>query len=65
MTDYSNLIPFIIPIVLLQLGLMVYCLVDLSRRETTRGPKWMWVLLIVLGELIGPVIYLVFGGVEE
>jgi len=65
MTNISSLIWLIIPIVLLQLGLMVYCLVDLSRRENTRGPKWMWVVLIVLGELIGPLLYLVLGRVED
>ena len=65
MSDISNLIWLIIPIVLVQLGLMVYCLVDLSRREKTKGPKWMWVVLIVLGQLIGPVLYLVVGRVEE
>ena len=65
MTNISNLILFIIPVLLVQLGLMIYCLLDLSRREKTKGPKWMWVLLIVLGELIGPVLYLVVGRVEE
>jgi hypothetical protein len=65
MTMNSNLILFFIPVLLLQLGLMIYCLVDLSRREKTRGPKWMWVLLIVLGELVGPVLYLVIGRGEE
>ncbi len=63
--NISNLIPFLIPVVLLQLGLMIYCLVDLTRREKTKGPKWMWALIIVLGELLGPVLYLVLGRVEE
>jgi hypothetical protein len=63
--DFTSLIPFLIPVILLQLGLMIYCLVDLSRREKTKGPRWMWVLIIVLGELIGPVLYLVLGRIEE
>ena len=63
--DYARLIPFLIPIVLVQLGLMVYALVDLSHRERrTRGPKWVWALVIVLGELVGPVVYLLFGREE-
>lgn len=57
-------IPLIIPIVLLQLGLMIAALVDLSKRERTRGPKWMWVLIIVLGELLGPILYFVIGKEE-
>jgi len=54
-------LPLLIPLILLQLGLMVYCLVDLARRERVKGPKWLWVILIVLGELIGPVVYLIVG----
>jgi hypothetical protein len=59
---FLELLPFIIPLVLLQLTLMIVALVDLMRREKTRGlPKWAWALVIVLGELIGPIIYFVFG----
>jgi hypothetical protein len=58
---FSEFLPFIIPLVLLQLTLMIVALVDLIRREKTHGPKWVWVLVIILGEIIGPVIYLIFG----
>jgi hypothetical protein len=59
-----QLLPYIIPIVLLQLILMIVALVDLIRREKTRGPKWLWAIVIVLGELIGPIVYLIFGREE-
>lgn len=62
-TIYS-LVPFLIPIVLLQLGLMVIALVDLIKRERTKGPKWAWALIIIFINLIGPVIYLVVGREE-
>lgn len=58
---FIELLPFIIPLVLLQLTLMIVALVDLVRREKTRGPKWVWILVIIFGELIGPIIYLIFG----
>lgn len=57
----NQILPLLIPILLIQVGLMIYCLIDLSRRERTNGPKWLWVALIVLGQLWGPVIYLIFG----
>jgi Phospholipase_D-nuclease N-terminal len=61
----TELLPFIIPLVLLQLTLMIVALVDLIRREKTRGlPKWAWALVIVLGELIGPIVYFIFGREE-
>ena len=61
----SQYLPYLIPILLLQLGLMAYCLYDLSRREKTKGPRWLWLVLIVFGELIGPVLYLLVGRIEE
>ncbi len=57
----TKYLPLIIPLVLVQLGLMVYCLIDLAKREKTKGPKWVWAIVVILGELIGPVIYLLFG----
>ena len=64
MENISSLIPFLIPIVLLQLGLMVFALVDLIRRERTKGPKWGWALVIIFVNLIGPIVYLIVGREE-
>jgi len=58
-------IPFLIPVVLIELGLMIFALTDLIRRERTKGPKWMWAILIVLVQIIGPVVYLVAGREES
>ena len=63
--DFINqYLPLLIPLILVQLGLMIYCLLDLSRRERVKGPKWMWAIFIILGELIGPVVYLMVGREE-
>ncbi len=59
-----KLLPLLIPLLLLQLVLMVVALVDLVRREKTRGPKWLWAIIIVLGELLGPILYLIIGRIE-
>ena len=46
-------------LVLLQLTLMVAALVSVLRRpaESLRGPKWLWILVIIFGELVGPILY--------
>jgi heme/copper-type cytochrome/quinol oxidase subunit 2 len=64
--QFLRFLPFIIPIILLQLTLMIIALVDLARREAVRvrGPKWLWIILIVLGELIGPIAYFIVGRKE-
>jgi hypothetical protein len=58
-------LPLLIPVVLIELGLMVTALVDLIRRPQTRGPKWAWVLVIVLINFIGPIIYFIAGRKDE
>jgi Phospholipase_D-nuclease N-terminal len=57
-------LPFLIPIIALQLILLVAAVLDLARRERTRGPKWMWALIIVFVNVIGPIVYLMLGREE-
>jgi hypothetical protein len=61
MDQIRELLPFLIPILILQLALMIFALVDLIRRERTKGPKWLWALIIVFVNLIGPILYFIIG----
>jgi len=63
--DFSQILPLLIPIILLQFGLLLFALVDLARRAQTRGPKWVWLLVILFISIIGPIIYLMAGRQEE
>jgi hypothetical protein len=65
MENWQQYIPFLIPVLLLQLTLMALALFDLVRRPATNGPKWLWVLVIVLVNMIGPIIYFLAGRREE
>lgn len=65
LSQLMKYIPLLIPVMLLELGLMVFALIDLSRRTATRGPKWVWILVIVLVNLFGPIAYFLFGRREE
>lgn len=60
-----DLIPLLIPILLIQLGLMIAALVDLIKRTETRGPKWLWLIVILFVNLIGPIIYFLIGREES
>lgn len=57
-------LPLLIPIILIQLGLMIYALVDIIKREKTKGPKPMWIIIVVLVNIIGPILYLSIGREE-
>jgi hypothetical protein len=58
-------LPLLIPIFLVQIALIVIALWDLWKREATRGPKWLWVLVILMVNFIGPIIYFVVGREDE
>ncbi len=60
-----RLLPLLIPLFLVQLGLMIAGIIDLVKREKTKGPKWMWVIIVVFVNIIGPIIYFVVGREEE
>lgn len=51
----------ILPILILQLLLMVVALFDIIRNRRTNGPFIMWVLIIIFVNLIGPILYFIFG----
>ena len=55
----------VLPLVIIQLGLILIALRDLLNRPTTRGPKWMWIAIIIFVNLIGPVLYFVVGREED
>jgi hypothetical protein len=51
----------VVPLVVLGLGFVVYCWVDISRHEVRYLPKWAWVLLATLSIPLGGIIYLLVG----
>jgi len=64
--DTGQLILLIIPLALVEIGLLVFSLRDLINRKKVKGDnKWVWGIVIVLVNIIGPIIYLLFGREEE
>lgn len=66
MEELMKNLPFFIPLVVLQIGLMVYSLVDLYRRKKVRfNNKFIWVLIILCFTLFGSIVYLLARGEDE
>lgn len=63
----AEFLPLIIPVLLIQWTLMIYSLVKLLRSEAEPKflPKWVWVIIILLVNIIGPVVYLMIGRKDE
>lgn len=64
MVELRRWLPLLLPVVLLEWGLMLAALIDLVQRPRTKGPKWAWVLVIVIVNIVGPIFYFLFGREE-
>ncbi len=54
------------PLLLLQLALMIWALVDLLRRRSTRSLSMpIWIIIIIVINFFGPITYFLFGRSEE
>ena len=62
----EQVIALLVPIVLIQLGLMVAALIDLERdeRRVRGGSKLVWAVVIVFVNVVGPILYFVAGREE-
>lgn len=66
MQELNPILAALWPLIIFQLALLALALFDLLRRKTVRFlPRWGWVLVICLVNLLGPIAYLVFGRGED
>ncbi|MGG1639509.1 PLD nuclease N-terminal domain-containing protein [Paenibacillus sp. FSL K6-3182] len=63
--ELSDILPIIAPIIVIQLILMVIALVLCAKAESTRGPKLMWVLIIIFVNIFGPIAFFIAGRRNE
>ena len=61
--DIKELIPFLIPLVIIQFGLLGYTINHiLTHDKYKKGSRKMWLIIsIVLCNFIGPILYFVLG----
>jgi amino acid transporter len=57
----AEIIKLLMPLIILQFGLIVFCLYRLSKDRVKYLPKWAWALIIIFVNLFGAVIYLFIG----
>jgi hypothetical protein len=49
------------PILVLSLGFLVYCWVDIARHSVKYLPKWLWAIICVVSIPLGGIVYLILG----
>ncbi len=66
MDAIKEYLPFLIPILIVELALAVTALIHVLRHPRYRfGNKVIWVLVVLFIQIIGPVVYFAIGRGEE
>lgn len=66
MTDLKEFLPFLIPLIVVQFGLLGYTLHHiLTHKHYKRGSRGLWLAVtIILCNFVGPILYLLLGKEE-
>lgn len=59
--EIIKFLPLFIPIIIIQYGLMIFALIQIIKNEVVYLPKWGWILIIVLINIIGSIVFLAIG----
>jgi len=64
----AEILQIIWPLILIQVAFQIYALIDLfktKKGKTKNLSPTIWAIIIILGEIAGPAIYLIFGRSED
>ncbi|MFR8548856.1 MAG: PLDc N-terminal domain-containing protein [Lachnospiraceae bacterium] len=63
MAEIKEMLPFLIPLIIVQFGLLFYTLYHILTHKTyKRGSRALWLVVALIGmEFVGPVLYFIFG----
>ncbi|WFR56876.1 PLDc N-terminal domain-containing protein [Anaerocolumna sp. AGMB13025] len=67
MNKIIEYLPFILPLVIAELGLLVYTLHHiLTHQNYKRGSRKVWLIIVIVGmEFIGPILYFLLGREDD
>lgn len=63
MPEVKELLPLLIPLIVAEIGLLVYTIVHiLTHQHYKRGNRTLWLIVVIIGmEFIGPILYFILG----
>ncbi len=62
MNQLADYLPFLIPLVVAQLGLAIFSVIHVLKHPQYRfGNKALWVVVVLVFQFIGPAVYFLFG----
>lgn len=59
--DFMELFKIIWPIIAIQLALDVFCIVKIAREGVGNLKWWIWLLIILFFNVLGPILFLIIG----
>ena len=66
METLTEYIPFLIPLIIFEFALAITALIHVLRHPHYRfGNKVIWILVVLFIQIIGPLVYFIFGRGEE
>lgn len=64
--EKNSLLTALVPVIIIFVGFVVYCVVDVLRAERTKHlPKWAWLVICLVSVPLGGVLYLLLGRVPR
>ena len=61
-SDITQYLPFLIPLALIEVGLMVAALIHIFTHKTYKvGNRVLWVIVSIVLSTIGPILYFIIG----
>lgn len=66
MQELMEYLPFLIPVIIIEWALAIAALIHVLKHPNYRfGNKTLWILIVLLLQIIGPILYFAFGRGEE
>lgn len=67
MENMNEFLPFLIPLIVVQFGLLAYTIVHILRHDHYKlGNRTLWLIITIIGmNFIGPILYFILGKEED
>jgi len=66
MSELQEYLPLLLPLIIVQVGLGIAALIHVLRHPHYRfGSKVLWIPVVLLLQIVGPIVYFVWGRGEE
>lgn len=56
-----DVIKLLSPLIIIQFGLAIYCIIDIARRGVRNLNKIVWSAIVLFVNMLGPILYLLLG----